>query len=46
VRPLLASALTWLRWRRGPVAREQRILDACPGLLEIDSGSGRQDAAA
>jgi hypothetical protein len=46
VRPLLARVLAWLRWRRGPVAREQRILDACPGLLEVDPGADRQDAAA
>ncbi len=46
VRRLLAGAISWMRWRRGPVTLEQRILDGYPGLLVIGGGPNRQDAAA
>jgi glycosyltransferase involved in cell wall biosynthesis len=45
-RSLLHAAVSWLRWRRGPVAAEQRILDQYPGLLALDGDGDRKDAAA
>lgn len=46
VRALLAALIGWWRWRRGPVGREQQILDRYPSLLALPEGLERKDAAA
>ncbi|MDQ6709212.1 MAG: glycosyltransferase [Candidatus Dormibacteraeota bacterium] len=45
-RAVLAAVIGWWRWRRGPVAREQQILDQYPGLLALAGEPDRKDAAA
>lgn len=45
-RSLLSAAIEAIRWRRGPVATEQLLLDRYPSLLPLGADGRRKDAAA